>query len=164
VIEIDLEKAIQQQGETFSFQYRGRPEYAGITLVDDIDLAAEYAVLDKKVSIKGSFAAKVKLACTRCLDDMEYGITADFDEVYVQTESGEETEDGSYAYQKKTLSLDKLVYDEILLGIPSKVLCKDDCKGLCQVCGTNLNENMCDCEKQDQNDNPFAQLKDLFKQ
>lgn len=45
------------------------------------------------------------------------------------------------------LDLDELATSDILLELPSKILCKDDCKGLCQKCGANLNEGQCKCNK-----------------
>ena len=45
------------------------------------------------------------------------------------------------------LDVDKLIYGEILVNWPMKVLCKEDCKGVCQFCGANLNEGQCSCKK-----------------
>jgi uncharacterized protein len=44
------------------------------------------------------------------------------------------------------LDLDQLVEEDVNLAIPSKYLCNPDCKGLCSICGKNLNENQCDCK------------------
>ena len=44
------------------------------------------------------------------------------------------------------LDVDTLINDEILIGFPMKLLCSEDCKGLCKNCGTNLNEKSCDCD------------------
>ncbi|MGI6152774.1 MAG: YceD family protein [Christensenellaceae bacterium] len=165
MMDIDLEKAIREPGKTFSFAYCGRPEYEGICFLEDVALQAEYAVLDGSVSVKGHFNTKVQLACTRCAKDTPYRIDADFDELFQKTDGEEdESEEGIYLYRKKTLRLDKMVYDGIILNIPSQVLCSNSCKGLCQICGIDLNEEMCNCKNQDDAENPFAQLKDLFKQ
>ena len=51
---------------------------------------------------------------------------------------------------------------QIYLNIPIKKLCSYECKGLCPVCGTNLNLTKCNCENQF-NENPFAKLKELLK-
>ena len=57
--------------------------------------------------------------------------------------------------------MDKLVCSEILVSWPSKVLCKEDCKGLCNTCGTNLNLKTCDCEPTDL-DPRMAQIQEIF--
>ena len=45
------------------------------------------------------------------------------------------------------LDLDRIIYDEVLVNWPMKVLCKEDCAGICKKCGKNLNHGTCDCEK-----------------
>ena len=46
-----------------------------------------------------------------------------------------------------SLNLDEFVREEILLFLPNKILCKENCKGLCPKCGKNLNDGKCDCKK-----------------
>ena len=45
------------------------------------------------------------------------------------------------------LDVDKMLYLEIMLNIPGKVLCREDCKGICTVCGCNLNDGECGCDR-----------------
>ena len=59
------------------------------------------------------------------------------------------------------LDIDKMVYDEILVNWPMKVLCREDCKGICKKCGTNLNVKTCDCEKSEL-DPRMAAIQDIF--
>ena len=59
-------------------------------------------------------------------------------------------EEDDYAYivvPNMEFDLDALVKEDVLLAIPSKVLCKPDCKGLCSQCGKNLNDGPCDCKE-----------------
>ena len=58
--------------------------------------------------------------------------------------------------------MDKLLYNEILSEWPEKVLCREDCKGLCKVCGQNLNAGSCDCEEPGL-DPRMSVVRDLFK-
>ena len=60
------------------------------------------------------------------------------------------------------LDVDKMLYSEMLIGWPTKVLCKEDCKGICNVCGQNLNEGTCDCEDTGL-DPRMSVVRDLFK-
>jgi uncharacterized protein len=59
------------------------------------------------------------------------------------------------------LDVDRLLFNEILVNWPEKVLCKPDCKGICKTCGTNLNLATCDCE-QSELDPRMAQFQDVF--
>ena len=59
------------------------------------------------------------------------------------------------------LDVDELVYSEILVNWPLRVLCKEDCKGICSICGKNLNHGTCDCDHTDL-DPRMAQIRDIF--
>ncbi len=59
------------------------------------------------------------------------------------------------------LDVDKLIYGEILVNWPMKVLCKEDCKGICKVCGMNLNKGNCDCQRTEL-DPRMAAIQDVF--
>ena len=59
------------------------------------------------------------------------------------------------------LDVDKLVYAEILVNWPMRVLCKDDCKGICKVCGMNLNKGACSCQRTEL-DPRMAAIQDIF--
>ena len=63
----------------------------------------------------------------------------------------------------KTLDIDRLVLDELFTIIPMNVLCKEDCKGICKVCGTNLNKSTCNCD-QTVPDPRMAVFSDIFNQ
>ena len=114
----------------------------------------------KVLNIHGRASITVSIPCDRCLEDVQVPLELDFDE-RVQT-GGDESpaaaesvpedaaEEGSafepdYYLQGYYLDVDKLLFGEALLNWPSRVLCKEDCKGLCPVCGQNLNHGDCGC-------------------
>ena len=59
------------------------------------------------------------------------------------------------------LDLDRIIYDEVLVNWPMKVLCREDCAGICKKCGQNLNHKTCDCEKTEL-DPRMAVIQDVF--
>ena len=61
------------------------------------------------------------------------------------------------------LDVDQLVYLEVLMSWPLKVLCREDCKGICNRCGTNLNRGTCDCDNRSL-DPRMSVIQDIFKQ
>jgi uncharacterized protein len=63
-------------------------------------------------------------------------------------------------YQGKTIDLDPIVREQVLLALPMQVVCREDCRGLCGMCGENLNETACDCESK-RVDPRLAVLKDI---
>ena len=65
--------------------------------------------------------------------------------------------------QGYNLDVDQLVRDELLLNLPMKVLCDEDCKGICNRCGANLNHETCDCDRSSL-DPRMSVIQDIFKQ
>ncbi len=103
---------------------------------------------NQKLHIEGSINIKLGQFCDRCLAEVpkEYDITIDRRLCVSEDEGNTDLEDVSYI-KEYNLDVDMLVYEEVALRLPSKVLCKEDCKGICPVCGTNLNHNECGCNR-----------------
>ena len=87
-------------------------------------------------------------SCARCSTDFTREMDMLFEHKLAQTL----VDDGNDDYIETPdfkLELDDIVISDILLSLPQKNLCKDDCKGLCQICGKNLNEGDCSCDKRE---------------
>lgn len=102
-----------------------------------------------RVRAKGEIIAKQVGTCDRCLEEAQALLVIPFDEVFVQTETGDvnqiDEELDCYLFTKDTLDLTAMVQDAIILNLPSRLLCQSDCKGLCPVCGVNRNLTQCSC-------------------
>ena len=102
-----------------------------------------------KVQMVGSAEITQKMECDRCLKEMPVTVLLDFNQmVYspevINAELEEESDQGIMdGYQ---LDIEALVYNELLMNQPEKVLCKPDCKGICKKCGKDLNEEECGCD------------------
>lgn len=83
--------------------------------------------------------------CDRCLAPFTHAYTIPMEHVLVATLANEENDD-YILLDNYQLNLDDLVLADILLELPYKSLCREDCRGLCCRCGKNLNEGACDCE------------------
>ncbi len=97
--------------------------------------------------------------CSRCGSELIKSFSFDFEQTYVKQETAE-AED-ALTLEGKTIDLKDIVCKNIVLHLPLKQLCKEDCKGICQQCGTNLNEKECDCVEEYFNPQ-FEILKGLF--
>lgn len=120
-------------------------------------------VEDQKLLIKGTVDLEVLIPCGRCLEEVPTSIHFDIDkELNIQGDSvvDEELEEIDYLIGFE-LDVDKLVYAEILVNWPMRVLCKDDCKGICKVCGMNLNKGACTCQRTEL-DPRMAAIQDIF--
>lgn len=98
--------------------------------------------------------------CANCLKSIEKEFSLPFNHVIVRELNDTENDELIYA-EDDTIVLDELVTSDVLLNIPFKILCKDDCKGLCPICGADKNENPCDCKPKSGNSH-FSALKELF--
>ena len=103
---------------------------------------------DRKLEVEGKAKLTLKVPCDRCLDPVEVPLEFDI----IRTLDLNESED-----------VDQLVCDELILNLPMKVLCSEDCKGICNRCGTNLNHETCDCDTRSL-DPRMAVIQDIFKQ
>lgn len=117
-----------------------------------------------KALVQGSARLTFGLACDRCLRDVDYTFDLSFDTVVISPDyTGEDAEEeaASELMEGYHLNVDELIKNELLLNWPMKVLCREDCKGICKSCGKNLNDGECGCD--DFVPDPrMAAIKDLF--
>jgi uncharacterized protein len=126
----------------------------------DILLKGEFTGTGESVSVLGTVRAKLTAHCARCLREVSQPLTADIDEVFVREADPENLD--QRLLDGHQIDLSDPVREALLLEMPMRLLCRKDCKGLCPVCGANLNENLCDCSKGMPKANPFAALSELF--
>jgi Predicted metal-binding, possibly nucleic acid-binding protein len=98
--------------------------------------------------------------CDRCCEPLTEPLAVLFDNCLVRQASGEGDNEDIIVVEDDRLDLDELVYSNIVLSLPMKHLCSEDCKGICPVCGKNRNERDCECDRGGKK-SPFAILKDL---
>jgi uncharacterized protein len=118
--------------------------------------------------LTGTVRTTLELPCSRCLEPFRSPVDASFDLRYqphaLNTGSDEreiEEDDLSTAfYENDEIDLGQLMREQFYLSVPMKPLCQDDCRGLCPVCGTNLNRGTCEC-KQGWDDPRLAVLRNL---
>lgn len=119
---------------------------------------------DQVLQIAGKMELVVLIPCSRCLEDVNTELSIEFvkeaDMKLTASDKIEALDEQNYI-DGYNLDVDKLVYGEILLNWPVKVLCREDCKGLCSVCGVNLNLQTCDCDSTDL-DPRMAKIRDIF--
>jgi uncharacterized protein len=105
------------------------------------------------IRILGDLATSVEMACARCLEPVTRAVTRDYELLYRPqgTDAGREEISVTQAeaeigyYQGEGLDLKDLLREQILLAVPMKVVCREECKGLCPQCGHNLNQGECEC-------------------
>ncbi len=84
----------------------------------------------------------LSIICDRCLKELDRDYHFDFDHIVVPSISGDN--DDYIVAEGESIELNEIALTDLLLQLPTKNLCKDDCKGLCMVCGCDLNVSQCD--------------------
>ena len=106
-----------------------------------------------KFRLEGRVRTELELECSRCIEPYRFPIDAAFDQRYLpaaeastdaESEVGEDDLETSF-YADDQIDLSQLMREQFYLALPMKPLCREDCKGLCAQCGTNLNTGTCDC-------------------
>lgn len=125
---------------------------------------------DDELTVSADTELTLIMPCDRCLADVHVTLPVHIDRQLQQKKKAEldsadesENDDEHGFIEGSLLDADELIRDELILALPSKVLCKEDCKGLCSICGKNLNEGSCDCET-DSRDPRMAAIADLFRE
>ena len=119
---------------------------------------------EKKLTLEGETTLEVEIPCARCLDPVRTTLNLRFDldvDMKLTEDDRLKALDESDYLHGYNLDVDKLVCGEALLNWPPRVLCREDCAGLCKVCGQNLNRKTCDCDRTDL-DPRMAKIRDIF--
>ncbi|WP_433943439.1 YceD family protein [Paenibacillus sp. SN-8-1] len=119
-----------------------------------------------EADVKGRLSVDLDMTCSRCLKPLKKQVGIDFEERFKyseNTENVQDEEDDIRYVAEDDVNLVPFIEEALLLNLPFAAVCKDDCKGLCPTCGTDLNERDCGCDKE-VIDPRLAALKDFFKQ
>ncbi len=111
------------------------------------------------ILVQGNLNISVDRECARCLDTFVHEISVNVEELYASPRPIGETE--FFVGQDAKLNLAPLLRAEVLIALSHREFCREDCKGLCPVCGVNHNQESCDCEI-DNIDPRLAKLKELI--
>jgi len=105
------------------------------------------------IRVKGDLSTRLELFCARCLEPVMLDVQRNFDLLYRPqgTDAGRAELSVTVAeaevsyYEGEGLLLEDVLREQILLEVPLKAICREDCKGLCAHCGKNLNDGKCSC-------------------
>lgn len=132
---------------------------------------AEVWNLGDRLLMNGALDGEARLICSRCLTEYQSPVHVKFEEEFVEGTTladlpeDDEAETGRQVnlYQGDKIDLTESLRDNVLVELPMKPLCSEDCQGLCQSCGTNLNHGHCSCTEDVTVDPRFAKLQALLR-
>jgi len=159
----------------------GRGDFAHVYQPDELDPGDERVSLNGPAEVKGTIRrtgeavavnghveTRVQVECDRCLKPIALPVSTDFALEYI---TGADYESSSAAalseeemsvsvFDGESIDVDEIVKEQVLLAVPARTLCREDCKGICPECGIDLNTGQCNCQADDV-DPRWAALKGL---
>lgn len=137
-------------------------------LGDEISVISPVSFLGKiinqsgKILLIGKYSCDIEFICHRCLDHFTRKVQGNIEERLVLDDSEESETEDFYSINNSKIDLREIIEDSLILSLPIKVICDDNCKGLCPICGANLNSDQCTCTE-DKIDPRLAKLKELLQ-
>jgi len=131
----------------------GAPDYR---MASPVRVAASYYRAGLDVYLSGTLGGAVTGVCGRCAEEFGFSIDTPM-RLVLSPRAAETSKDGALAaddlalsfYEGKEIDLAPLVHEQILLALPTRPLCAENCRGLCPSCGRNLNLEPCPCATTD---------------
>jgi uncharacterized protein len=135
--------------------------------LDDLDPAlviqepirgqVKFTKIPSGVLVTGDLETVLEVNCNRCLEPFDQSVRIELEEEFrastdvrtgVRLPRAEEADEATFIDEKHIIDLSEVVRQAFLLNLPTTPLCRSDCKGLCPICGLNLNEGQCDCPEE----------------
>lgn len=111
-----------------------------------VSLKGEIKNIAGVVTVEAQIKAQLQILCDRCAEEAKLDFDIEMAHGLVCSLNEDDNDDYILVEDMK-LDIERLTLEDIYLALPTKFLCKEDCKGVCARCGANLNEGSCDCKK-----------------
>ncbi|MDO4565623.1 MAG: DUF177 domain-containing protein [Clostridia bacterium] len=149
-MELFVKEAIKRVGETFPFLIEETVadvefDKRSLQFAKPVRVEGGYVFDGKAFSVFGRVDAELNSICARCNESFIEPVSFEFSERFVRSGAAFSDED-AYEYAGDRLEISRAVMDNLLLQLPIASVCKEDCCGLCRICGINLNRERCSCE------------------
>ena len=149
---LDLRDIIDVPGSSVSFDFEpdlSRVPFGSIVRMDQNRPPKAVGSLFNRAGVL-TFVADLDALCTcvcaRCLKEFEYPVNKQISAYLTEEGEGSENTD-AYLFQGDKADINEIIVSELVLGLDERVLCRDDCAGLCEKCGSDLNHGSCNCKK-----------------
>ena len=149
---LQLREIFQIEGTHLPVSYEITPEelseVRGYTFAAPVAVSGEFYNRAGIVTLKYTVSCTLDVVCDRCLTELKRDYSYDFSHTVVPSLQSEgDIYDTYLVAQHDSIDMNETAISDLLLMLPTKMLCREDCKGLCDICGCNLNERTCNCRK-----------------
>ena len=170
-MELDIAPGIQKKGIEVAFELVeiwGSDHWNGdeVAYVKPVRVNGTYMITDDTVVVNAEAATVIQAPCARCLQPADISVRGEIEEAFLRDREDREWSiaDEEYHYKGHIIKLNDVVRVSLLQELPTRILCKEECKGLCPVCGTDLNQSTCSCQKEIGSRNPFSALASMLNE
>ena len=162
---LQLRELFQIEGMRFPIEYQIMPEELsgvhGYTFDGPVTVKGMFRNRAGIVTLQYTVSCVLHVVCDRCLQELTREYSYDFSHTVVPSLQSEgDVYDTYLVAEHDSIDMNQTAISDLLLMLPTKMLCREDCKGLCPDCGKNLNLGPCGCRKK--NDPRFAVLEQLL--
>lgn len=154
-MKVNVSKIKNFPGKVMDVKFKEHLPYLSIDrdemkLLSPLDFSGKIENLGGRLLLTGNINVTVELLCSRCAENISLEVNAPFSEIFtnLKTVAEEEQEEEISFFSGEEIDITSHVARAILLELPMKVLCHENCKGLCSECGVNLNQAKCQCTEE----------------
>ena len=152
-MKVDLSSVIKVTGAEVKLSSTvgfGDAEFLGETyrFIEPLKVEGRVYNNGQSLTLEANVSGRMVTECARCLDEVEADVEFSVHELLSQREEGADEDENIILFDGYEIELDDIIADHFLMNISGRYLCSDDCKGLCPVCGQNLNHGECDCDNE----------------
>ena len=148
---LDLRKYLAAQHETGSVSSQMDIADTGVNgerlFPEKVSAQAAFTGFSGTVKLDLQIRGEMVTECDRCGKQLRIPVKLDVQHILTPELAEEDNEGEMIEVDLSAFDLDELVYSDIVLSLPTKILCREDCKGICPDCGRDLNAGSCDCDK-----------------
>lgn len=149
-MQIQLEQIFNIDGAKKDIDYSFTPEYSlsdDFVLTSPVSFKGDLRNNTGIVSLSGEARFDATVVCSRCAEEFSKSFSVKIEHLLARHLNDEDNDD-YIVVENSVLELSELICEDIVLSLPVRFLCNEDCKGLCSKCGKNLNNGPCDCKKE----------------
>lgn len=163
---VDVSRALKDPGQSYPFEATARLE--PMTVMSDpvrftnIALKGEMTGVGDAVRVSVSVEADVETLCSLCLEPAFLHLDTDIDALFAPEPDFDDPDIDQYQLTGNKIETNDLAREALLPALPWRVVCSENCKGICPSCGTNLNKAPCTCQEGGNRQNPFSALSELL--
>ena len=162
---LDVIKALKHPGQVYPFTAELEIEEMEVlndpVRFENVAANGEYFGAGEVVSIKAEVSAWVTSRCAKCLEPVSIPLNAQMDAQFARQLNPDDPD--LYSFEGSKADITDAVRDALLLELPYRFICSEDCKGFCPNCGVNLNLGTCTCQEGTEVTNPFSALKAIVQ-